>query len=109
MTARTPIDEIVETLGLSKIEAAVLLGISRRMLDAWNADGIPPNRQATIEHLYDLTLVLRRELKTSRIPEIVRTPEAWLGGRTMLDVLQSDGTDPIYAYLTRLFVNVGSV
>jgi hypothetical protein len=39
----------------------------------------------------------------SRIPEIVRTPDAWLGGRTLLETLCADGVDPVYAYLGRLF------
>jgi hypothetical protein len=45
---------------------------------------------------------------SSRIPEIVRTPDAWLGGRTMLQTLAQEGVDPIYAYLAPLFNYNGS-
>jgi hypothetical protein len=47
--------------------------------------------------------VLKREVRLSRIPEIVRTPDAWLGGRSILDVIRAEGVDPVYGYLARLF------
>ncbi|MGH7757095.1 MAG: hypothetical protein ACREM8_12545 [Vulcanimicrobiaceae bacterium] len=51
--------------------------------------------------------VFQREIIASRIPEIVRTPDDWLEGHTILDVIRRDGPDPIYGYLSRLFAYNG--
>jgi hypothetical protein len=47
--------------------------------------------------------LFRHKLIASRIPEIVRTPDAWLNDRSILETLRLEGVDPIYAYLGRLF------
>jgi hypothetical protein len=97
------LDEIRETFGLSKTELATLFGRQAPSVAEWAKRGIPFDRRATAERLVDLAALFRRELVPSRIPEIVRTPDAWLGGKTILQVLATDGVDPIYAYLKRLF------
>lgn len=97
------LDEIREILGLSESELADLFRVRRPSLTAWRAVGIPRARRATAERLQALARVLDRELIRSRIPEIVRTPDAWLGDRTILGVLVSDGPDSVYGYLGRLF------
>jgi len=56
-----------------------------------------------VESLVDLAKLVRRRVIASRIPEIVPTPDAWLNNRTILETLSSEGLDPIYAYLERLF------
>ncbi len=50
----------------------------------------------------------RDRVKASRIPEVVRTPDSWLGNRTILETLRADGPDPIYTYLGRLFSYSGT-
>ena len=60
-------------------------------------------KRASVERLVDLARLFRGRLIASRIPEIVRTPDAWLGNRTILETLRTDGVDPIYSYLGRLF------
>ena len=98
--------EIVETqaiLGLSQSELADLFGIRQPSLASWRAGHIPATRRASVERLHDLALVLKREMIPSRIPEVVRTPDAWLGNRSMLEVIRAEGVAPIYGYLARLF------
>jgi transcriptional regulator with XRE-family HTH domain len=102
--------EIVETqaiLGLSQSELADLFGIRQPSLASWRAGHIPAARRASVERLHDLALVLKRELIPSRIPEVVRTQDAWLGNRSMLDVIRAEGVAPIYGYLARLFAYAG--
>jgi len=105
-SAGTVAPEIAETreiLGLSQTELANLFGIGRPSLASWQAGRIPVKRRATVERLHDLALVLRREMKPSRIPEIVCTRDSWLGHRSILEVIREEGVAPIYAYLARLF------
>ncbi len=97
------LDEIREVFGLSRAEMAELLGRRAQSLAEWETRGIPLERRASVERLLDLAKLFRRRLIASRIPEIVRTPDAWLGNRTILETLRIDGVDPIYAYLGRLF------
>ena len=96
------LDEIREILGLSEGELADLFRVRRPSLTAWRSVGIPPGRRATAERLLGVARVLDRELIHSRIPEIVRTPDAWLDDRSMLEVLAGDGPDAVYGYLGRL-------
>jgi transcriptional regulator with XRE-family HTH domain len=98
---------IRDAFGLSKSELADLLHRRPQSVLEWEQRGIPQEIRATVERLADLARVFKRELRPSRIPEIVRTPDAWLGGRTILDVLRADGVDPVYAYLARLFRYAG--
>lgn len=79
------IDEIKATLGLNEAELADL------------------RCHASAERLLDLVRTLGREIKASRIPEITRTKDEWLGGRTILETIACDGVEPVYDYLRCLF------
>ncbi|MGA8575545.1 MAG: hypothetical protein WB609_07655 [Candidatus Cybelea sp.] len=97
------LDDISETFGLSDSELADLFGVRRPSLAGWREHGLPQGRRATAERLHDLARVLRREIIPSRIPEIVRTRDEWLEGRTILETIRRDGPEPVYGYLRRLF------
>ncbi len=97
------LDEIREVFGLTGSEMADLLGRRAQSISEWETRGIPREKRASVERLLDLAQVFRKRVIASRIPEIVRTPDAWLGNRTILETLRVDGVDPIYAYLGRLF------
>jgi DNA-binding XRE family transcriptional regulator len=97
------LDQIREVFALSRSEMADLLGRRPQSLIEWETRGIPRDKRASVERLLDLAQLFRRRVIASRIPEIVRTPDAWLGNRTILETLRIDGVDPIYAYLGRLF------
>jgi hypothetical protein len=102
-TACRLLDEIVATFGLSETELADLFGVRRPSLAGWREHGLPQARRATAERLHDLAMVFRRELIASRIAEIVRTKDDWLGGRTILETIKIDGPEHVYGYLHRLF------
>ena len=95
--------EIREVFGLTRSEIADLLGRRAQSLIEWETRDVPRNKRASVERLLDLARLFRRRVIASRIPEIVRTPDSWLGNRTILEILRVDGVDPIYAYLGRLF------
>jgi hypothetical protein len=97
------LDEIEAILGLNETELADLFGVRRPSVTGWREAGIPQTRRASVERLLDLARVLASEVKASRIPQIVRTKDDWLGGITMLETIARDGTEPVYAYLRRLF------
>ena len=102
------LEEIREVFGLSRAELADLLGRRAQSVLEWETRGIPRDKRATVERLLDLAHVFSERLIASRIPEIVRTPDAWLGGRTILEVMRTEGVDPIYTYLGRLFTYGGA-
>lgn len=95
--------EIRETFALSNTELAALFHRTASSLAEWELRGIPKDRRATAERLVGIARVFRRNVIASRIPEIVRTADDWLGQRTILQVLATDGVDPVYTYLARLF------
>jgi len=97
------LEEVRDTFGLTRSELADLLNRRPQSLVEWESRGIPRDRRASVERLVDLARLFRRRVIASRIPQIVRTPDEWLGRRTMLEVLRTDGVDPIYSYLGRLF------
>ncbi len=97
------LEEIREVFGLTRSEIADLLGRRPQSIIEWETRGVPREKRASVERLVDLAEIFRRRLIASRIPEIVRTPDSWLGNRTILETLRIDGVDPIYAYLGRLF------
>ncbi len=64
-------------------------------------------RELMGERIADLARVFQRNIIASRIPEVVTTSDAWLGNKTLLEVLEADGVDPIYSYPARLFAYQG--
>jgi DNA-binding XRE family transcriptional regulator len=108
VTTTSALEEIRDVFGLSKSEMADLLGRRPQSIIEWETRGVPTEKRASVERLLDLALLFQRRVIASRIPEIVRTKDAWLGNRTILETLRADGVDPIYAYLGRLF-NYGGV
>ncbi len=97
------LEEVREVFGLTKSEVADLLGRRAQSIAEWETRGVPREKRASVERLLDLAQLFRRRVIASRIPEIVRTPDSWLGNRTILETLRAEGVDPIYAYLGRLF------
>jgi transcriptional regulator with XRE-family HTH domain len=101
--ATLALTEIRELLGLSEAELADLFSVQRSSVVGWREHGIPAARAATVERVHDLAKALHRELIPSRIPEIVRTPDEWLGGRSVLQTIRIEGAEAVYGYLRKLF------
>jgi DNA-binding transcriptional regulator YdaS (Cro superfamily) len=106
-TTANPLTEILDVFGLSQSELADLFAVRQPSLAQWIAHGVPAKRRASVEAFHDLALALTREVIPSRIPEIVRRKDAWLGNRSMLEVMRADGPEPVWTYLARLFRYAG--
>ena len=50
----------------------------------------------------DFSKLLEGKLIRSHIPEVIRRPDAWLAGHSLLDVLRADGMKGILSYFDRL-------
>lgn len=100
---REVLNRIRDSFGLSESELGRLFGVTRQAVDQWRRRGVPPTRSADVDRVGELAGLLQRRLLPRRLPQVVRTPARGLGGRSVLQVLESEGPAPVYAYLSRLY------
>lgn len=91
---------IESVLGLKRCEVADLLNLTQSGLLAWRST---PDVAARVDRLYEVAMTLHRHVKPARIPGILRTPDKWLDGRTILEALREEGAAPVLEYLDWLF------
>lgn len=96
-------DEIAERFRLSDRDLSELFHVSHTTIANWRERGVPPTRVADVERIRELARYFYRKFQPERIPQIVRSPGAGLGGRSVLKTIAASGPDPVYAYLERLF------
>jgi predicted transcriptional regulator len=82
---------ILTVWGLSQTDAGDAFGVTRQAVSKWLATGAPSERAVAIADLAAATDLLVRHLSRDRIPAVVRRPAVNLGGRSLLDVLATDG------------------
>ena len=97
------IREAQDVLGISSNEVAGMLGVDPPELAKWMDSGVPEKDQADVDRLRCLVELLSREIDQSRLPDVVRRRDVWLGNRTMLEVIKRDGIAPMRQYLTLVF------
>ncbi len=102
------IDEIRQVFGLTETAFARLFRVSRQAVEKWRRHGVPAGRSADLDRMLEIARVFGQRLIESRIPQIVRTPAAGLGERTVLEVLETQGAEPIYRYLHKLYSYAGA-
>lgn len=85
------IQEIRRTLDLSMPELGRIFRVSRQAVEQWAQRGIPAERRADVDRVREGCAWLRSVFKAERIPSIARTPARALDGRTMLQLLESEG------------------
>ncbi|MBV8082388.1 MAG: hypothetical protein JO293_02780 [Candidatus Eremiobacteraeota bacterium] len=102
------LDDIRRIFGLSEAELGDLFAVRRQSIDDWRRRGVPVARRATLEQIAGLARALERELIPTHIPEVVRTRDAWLGNKNILETIESSGVEKVYGYLHRLFSYSGS-
>jgi len=88
---------------LSDIELAHLFGVTRRTIANWQVRGVPARRRSAVQQVQGLVETLERRIDRARLPSVVRTADADLGGKTILSVIAEQGVEPVYEYLERLF------
>ena len=101
--ARRALDEIRDTLDLSMPELGRVFRVSRQAVEQWRQRGVPAERRADVDRVLEVCQLLRQKLKAERIPQIVRNKADRLGGRSMLDVLSTDGPAALLDHLQALF------
>ena len=85
-----PLRRAMDTLGLSKSDAAHLMGVSRQAVDKWLVSGPPAERSPKIGAIAELAEILRYRLLPGLPAKVVRRPAEAYGGRTMLDLIAND-------------------
>jgi len=103
-----PLDDIRRIFGLSESELGDLFAVRRQSIEDWRRRGVPAARRATLDQIAGLARALERELIPAHIPQVVRTRDAWLGNKNILETLESSGVEKVYGYLHRLFSYAGS-
>ena len=81
---------IARVFQLTVTDLANLFGVSRQAVSQWLEEDIPSSRQPkalTVAHIADL---LERNLSSSRIPAIARSPAPAYGGGSMVDMIAAD-------------------
>lgn len=101
--AESELARIQSILGLNKTETGDLFGISRQAITGWQERGVPNERVADVSRIAELAERLYEHLNPERIPQIVRTEADGLEGRTILEVLRTEGPDRVHGYLDDLF------
>jgi hypothetical protein len=102
------LDEIRRIFGLSEAELGDLFAVRRQSIEDWRRRGVPAARRATLEQIAGLARALERELIPTHIPEVVRTRDAWLSNKNILETIETGGVERVYGYLHRLFSYSGS-
>jgi hypothetical protein len=94
---------IEESLGLSKTELGRLFGVSRQAIDSWHAHGVPAARQAKAAAVASFADLISHQLKSERVPGIVRRPAAAYGGLSALELIENDRQDELLMLTRRSF------
>ena len=94
---------VLAVWGLSRSDAGEAFGVTRQAVSKWLAAGAPRDRAVAIGDLAAATDILVRHLARDRIPAVVRRPAPNLGGRSLLDVLATDGARAVLEACEAMF------
>lgn len=82
---------------LSVGELAELFGgIGEQVVEQWLNRGVPADRCDEVDQIAEIAGELRRMFKPQRLPAIVRGKMAGLDNRSIIDVLKTEGSEPIH-------------
>lgn len=100
---------IQHAFGATKTDLGRLFGrVSRQAIDDWLRKGVPASRTADVARIDSLAQTLLRRFKPERLPQIVREPMPGLGGRSIFQAIEADGTVPVFEMLEHAFSYHGS-
>lgn len=86
----SPLEEVIGSFDLSYTDAGRLFGVTRQAVSQWLAEGVPTDRRAKVTTVAQIAALLDRYLVSERIPGIARKPAEQYGGRSMLEMVESD-------------------
>jgi len=84
------LDRIQRIFGLSITDLGRLFGVTRQAVAQWQSSEVPPARGAKVSTVGSIADLLDSQLKTGRIPGIVRRPAPAYAGRSILEMIQED-------------------
>lgn len=88
---------IKDLFQLSSAELGSLFGnVRRQAIDQWFENGVPTDRVAEVDRVAQVANQFATVFKKQRLPAIVRGPMNGLDGRSVLEVLRTEGVEPIY-------------
>jgi hypothetical protein len=87
---------------LSLAELGQLFGVRRRTIEHWLSAGVPIRYAADVDRIAELAIYLNRLFKSQRLPTVAREKLTGLDNRSMLEVLRTEGADPMYLFLRSL-------
>lgn len=101
------LDRVQHAFQLTGSELGALFGVTRQAVEQWRVRGVPVQRSADVDRVAEAAAIFTETFIPARVPQIVRTPGRGLHGRTVLEVLATDGAVPVLEYLYGL-LNFGS-
>lgn len=87
---------------LSAAELGRLFGVRRRTIEQWFSAGVAIRHAAEVDRVAELAICLNQLFKPERLPTVAREKLAGLDNRSMLEVLRTEGADPMYIFLRSL-------
>jgi hypothetical protein len=90
-----PLERLTSLWDLSNAAAARIFGVSRQAFSKWLLHGPPPDRADDVATLDDMTALLDRYVKRERIAAVVRRPAERLGGRNVIEALETGAYDEV--------------
>jgi hypothetical protein len=85
-----PLERIRQVFALSLTQLGELFGVTRQAVSQWLEKGVPEEREAKVSTVASIADLLERQLKTDRIPGIVRREADAYGGRNALQMIKED-------------------
>ncbi len=97
------LEVVGERWGLSKAALARMFGVSRQAFSKWLADKPAAKRAHDIAALETAHEILERFVRPDRIAAVVRRPADHLGGRSLLDIANSEGPSAVLDAVRPMF------
>lgn len=85
-----PLERIRQVFALNLTKLGELFGVTRQAVSQWLETGVPEGREVKVSTVASIANLLGRQLKTDRIPGIVRREADAYGGRTALQMIKED-------------------
>jgi hypothetical protein len=98
-----PLARIVDVFDLSATELGRLFGVSRQAASQWLEEGPPAARAAKVNAVARIVDVLERNLRSERIPGIVREAADAYAGLSMLEMIEQDRHEELLRQVTGAF------
>lgn len=102
-SSESPLKRLRSVLGLSRTDLAGLFGVKRQALERWGTHGVPAERQGKLATLGAIADLLTTQLKSDRIPGVVRRTAAAYGGRSILEAIAAGDEEAVLAELRDAF------